>query len=156
EDIMDAETINFIIENLKKFNIGDRIVFELLESEGIENYEQILEFIEIVKSYGCKIAIDDFGSGYSNIDHIIRLNVDYLKIDGSLIRQIDQFKNNQIIVKNIVEFSRELNIKTISEFVHSEEIHKWVKYLNVDYEQGFFWGEPGADTSGTPDFYEKS
>lgn len=142
EDILDRDTVDFILDSLKKYGIGSRVVFEILESEGIENYDEVSEFIKKVKVQGCKVAIDDFGSGYSNFEHIMRLNVDYLKIDGSIIKKIDSEVRHQIIVKNIVEFSRELNIKTISEFVHSEDVHKWVKYLNTDFEQGYYWGEP--------------
>jgi diguanylate cyclase (GGDEF)-like protein len=142
EDILDRDTVDFILDSLKKFEIGKKVVFEILESEGIENYDEVSDFIKKVKAQGCKVAIDDFGSGYSNFEHIMRLNVDYLKIDGSIIKRIDSEVRHQIIVKNIVEFSRELRIKTISEFVHSEDIHKWVKYLNIDYEQGYYWGEP--------------
>ena len=105
-------------------------------------YEEVSQFIKRVKKKGCKIAIDDFGSGYSNFDHILRLNVDYIKIDSSLIENIDKDKNSQIIVETIVEFCNKLNIRTIAEKVHSKTIFEKVVDLGVCYSQGFYLGKP--------------
>nr|WP_297890535.1 EAL domain-containing protein [Sulfurihydrogenibium sp.] len=118
------------------------MTFEILESEGIENYEDVSGFIKEVKSYGSKIAIDDFGSGYSNFAHMLKLDVDYLKIDSSLIKNIHQDKNSQIIVQTIVGFAKKLGIKTIAEFVHNREVFEKVRELGVDYSQGYYIGEP--------------
>ena len=92
-----------------------------------------------------QIAIDDFGSGYSNFDHILRLNVDYLKLDASLIRNIDQDKNSQYVVETIVSFAQKLGIQTIAEFVHSQAVYEWVKSLDIDFSQGFFLCQPRID-----------
>lgn len=102
-------------------------------------------FIQRVRKLGCQIAIDDFGSGYSNFAHILRLNVDIIKIDASIIQNSDTDKNSQIIAKTIVEFSRKLGIKTVAEFVHSKEILETVKSFGVDYSQGYFIGEPSRE-----------
>jgi len=119
-----------------------RVIFELLESDGIANYTEVYSFIEKVKEYGCQIAIDDFGSGYSNFIHLLRLKVDIIKIDGSLIRDLDTDENAQMMVKTIVEFSNKLDILTVAEFVHSDSINKIVKELGVHYSQGYFIGYP--------------
>ncbi|HBD93631.1 MAG TPA: hypothetical protein DC057_05620 [Spirochaetia bacterium] len=91
------------------------------------------------------MAIDDFGSGYSNFDHIISLDVDYIKIDASMIKNIDKERESQIITKTIVNFSKELNMKTVSEYVHSLAVFNKVKELGVDFSQGYFFGEPTID-----------
>jgi EAL domain-containing protein (putative c-di-GMP-specific phosphodiesterase class I) len=95
-----------------------------------------------MKELGCRIAIDDFGSGYSNFEHILKLNIDYIKIDGTLIKNIDHDVNAQIVVKTIVDFAQRLNILTVSEFVHNEEVYKKVKDLSIDRTQGFFLAQP--------------
>jgi EAL domain-containing protein (putative c-di-GMP-specific phosphodiesterase class I) len=91
---------------------------------------------------GGKIAIDDFGSGYSNFDMLLKLKVDYLKIDGSLIKNLDKDRNSQIIVKTIVEFCRELGIKTIAEFVSSKDLFDECESFGIDYIQGYYIGMP--------------
>ncbi len=145
-DIIDEEINNFIIKTLKdNKNISPRIIFEILESEGIENYDKVKEFIKEVKDFGCKIAIDDFGSGYSNFDHLMKLDVDYIKLDACLIDNLANSENAQIITKTIVNFAKELKMKTISEFVHSEDIFKKCKELGVDYSQGYFIGKPSQN-----------
>ena len=91
---------------------------------------------------GCKIAIDDFGSGYSNFEYLIKLNADYIKIDGSLIKDILINKSNEEIVVTIVDFARRQGFKTIAEFVSSKEIFDKVKELGLDYAQGYYIHEP--------------
>ncbi len=142
-DILDEEINGFIMKELdRNKELAGRVVFEILESEGIENYKEVMIFIEEVKDLGCKIAIDDFGSGYSNFEHIMRLDVDYIKIDSSLIKNLPYDKNAQIITKTIVNFAKELKLKTISEFVHSREVYEKSVELGVDYSQGYYFGEP--------------
>ncbi len=145
-DIQNEETRHCIRSILlSNQETAKRAVFELLESDGIQNYDIIKAFIEEVKSYGCKVAIDDFGSGYSNFDHVMSLDVDVLKIDASMIKNIDTEKSSQIITRTIVNFTKELNIKTVSEFVHTPEVFKKVQEYGIDYSQGYLFGEPTPD-----------
>ena len=142
EDIMNEDTKEFIINMLNKYKIGDRVVFEIVESESIENFETISKFIVLVKALGCKIAIDDFGTGYSNFEYLVKLKADYIKIDGSLIKDIDKNRISEIVCKNIVNFARDLNMKTIAEFVENESIFNKVKELGIDYSQGYYFDKP--------------
>ena len=141
-DMEDGRSMQEIIAVLKKTNTAQRIVFEILESEGIENYEAISAFITQVKALGAKIAIDDFGTGYSNFEHILKLNVDYIKIDGSLIKDIINNSRNQIVIETIIGFAHKIGAQTIAEFVSDEMIFNRVKTLGVDYSQGYFTGKP--------------
>ncbi|MEY4504032.1 MAG: hypothetical protein RL154_324 [Pseudomonadota bacterium] len=141
-DIEDTQTVKDIIDIITQTNTANRIVFELLESERIQNYEAVAKFIADVKELGAKIAIDDFGTGYSNFEHILNLNVDYIKIDGSLIRGIANNYRHRIIVETIVDFAKKINAKTIAEYVSDEEIYNVVKALGVDYSQGYYTGKP--------------
>lgn len=142
DDILDPAIQTILYELLAEFPVSDRLIFELLEGEGIENYLEVSEFIARVKEYGCKIAIDDFGTGYSNFAHIMRLNVDFIKIDGSLIKQLDIDLSAQDIVRTIVEFAHRLNIKTVAEFVSTKDIYDECIELGIDYVQGYYLSEP--------------
>ena len=141
-DMTNIVTTTFIIEKLEEFNVGPWVIFEILESDGIENYDAVSKFIEKVKSYGAKIAIDDFGAGYSNFERLAELRVDFIKIDGSLIRNIDKNDEMKIIVRTIVSFAKELGIKTIAEYVHSQSVLECVKEIGIDCAQGFHIGKP--------------
>ena len=145
KDIKNQEVSSFIIEKIKEYNIASKLVFEIVESEGIDNFEEINSFIDKVKDLGCKIAIDDFGSGYSNFEYLIKLNADYIKIDGSLIKDILVNKNNQEIVITIIDFAKRQGFKTIAEFVSNKEIFDKVKELGIDYAQGYYISEPKSD-----------
>ena len=142
EDIKNKEVCDLIVEKLEQTSIGDRVVFEILESEGIENFDQVLEFINRVKDYGCKISIDDFGTGYSNFDYIMKLKVDYIKIDASMIKNLDSNKQSEMITKTIADFASKMGIKTVGEFVYSKAIFDKLKEAGVDYAQGYYFGEP--------------
>lgn len=141
-DIRDSHIVQEIIHTITKTNTASRIVFEILESEGIENYDDVVLFIDSVKKLGSKIAIDDFGTGYSNFENILKLNVDYIKIDGSLIQGIIENQRHNIVVDTIVTFAHKIGAKTIAEFVSSEEIYNEIKTLGIDYSQGYFTGKP--------------
>lgn len=142
EDMLDEEIVNYIKFNMKRYNVSKKIVFEILETEGIESYEEVSLFIEEMKSIGCRIAIDDFGSGYSNFAYLLQLNIDYIKIDGSLIKNLDNDLNAKMVVETIVSFAKKLNVIVIAEYVHNEAIHQKVKELNIDRSQGFHLSEP--------------
>jgi diguanylate cyclase (GGDEF)-like protein len=144
-DISDIGIHEFILQKLEHYNFGSRVVFEILETENIDNYENVSEFIKSVKYYGAKIAIDDFGSGFSNFQRISQLNVDYIKIDGSLIQNILSDKNSLTIVETIATFAKRLGVKTIAEFVDSQEIQDKVVALGIDYTQGYFISQPKPD-----------
>ncbi len=142
EDIKDQYTMDFIVNTMEKTNTAKQITFEIVESEGIESFTEVSNFIKKAKKLGCKIAIDDFGTGYSNFEYIIKLDVDYIKIDGSLIKNINTDNNLYLTVQTIVGFAKALKIKTVAEFVHNEEVLNCVKNLDIDYSQGFFIDEP--------------
>ena len=142
DDIMSSSIFNFILNTLKNSPAAFRVTFELLESEAIKDYKRVDRFVSEVSRYGAKIAIDDFGSGYSNFSYITKINTDYIKIDGSLIKNIDVDNAALIVVETIVNFAKKLKIKTIAEYVHSSVVMDKVKELGIDYSQGFYIDEP--------------
>lgn len=150
EDIEDPQFLDFIKEMLNKYKVANKVVFEILEDENIKNYQHLINFVDEIKELGCKVAIDDFGSGYSNFEHLLKMNVDYLKIDASLIKNIATDENSLKITKTIVEFAKNLNLKTIAEFVENEEIFNIIKDLGADFSQGYYFSAPIPE----PNLYE--
>lgn len=142
DDIKDRVTREFLIEEIALFPEPERLIFELLESEGIGSYEEVQHFFSELKHFGCKVAIDDFGSGYSNFEHLAKLNIDYIKIDGSLILGIEDTLISQVIVEMLSDFAAKMGIKTIAEFVCKESISLKVNAMGIDESQGFLYGEP--------------
>ena len=148
EDIADLPTRNYILDLLKSFPEPNRVIFEILETEEINEFELISEFIRDAKELGAKIAIDDFGSGYSNYNYVISMNIDFLKIDSSLIRNICIDENSKIVVQSIVWTAHKLGLKTIAEYVDSKEIVEEVKRIGIDFIQGYYVGKPMEHIEG--------
>jgi len=142
EDIEDKYFIHYVEDKLKKYKVAKQVTWEILEDEGIKDYNVLLDFIAKVKELGCKVSIDDFGSGYSNFEHLIKMNVDYLKIDASLIKNVAIDQNSYNVVKTVIDFAKNLNIKTISEYVENKDIFDITKKLGSTYSQGYYFSAP--------------
>ncbi|WP_321468161.1 EAL domain-containing protein [Halarcobacter sp.] len=140
-DILNPTMKNIIIDNIKNSNVGKYLTIEILESKKISNYYLVNDFINDLKAYDVKIAIDDFGSGFSNYEHILNINTDYIKLDGSLIKKIDVDVYYNLL-KSIVQFCKEQDIKVVAEFVSDLKIQRYVKSLDIDYSQGYYIGKP--------------
>ena len=142
EDMMSSDIFYFIIDVLKNSTASSRVTFEILESEAIKDFKRVDRFISEVRRYGASIAIDDFGSGYSNFSYLTKVEADFIKIDGSLIEDIDVNESSHIVVETIVNFAKRLGIKTVAEYVHSSVVMDKVKEIGIDYSQGFYIDEP--------------
>ena len=143
-DMSDGNVSSYVISKLNEYNVAKRVVFEILEDESIKNISRVGAFIRKVKKMGCQIAVDDFGTGYSNFSYLMELQPDYIKIDGSLIKNLDKDRNSLAIVTSIITFARKLGIKTVAEYVHSEAIFEICLDLGIDEFQGFYLGEPSS------------
>lgn len=142
QDILNAQIKEYIFEMIQSYDIGERVVFEIVESESIQNFQDVIAFINEVRRFGCKIAIDDFGTGYSNFEYLLKIKADYIKIDGSMIKNIDKDTDAQIVVATIVDFAKKMGVKTVAEFVENEAIYNKVVELGVDYSQGYYFCAP--------------
>lgn len=143
QDITDKNTLDYIYTTLAhNEEIASYITFEMLESDEIDSYEYIYEFIEKIKSYGCKLAIDDFGSGYSNFTQLFNMKPDIVKIDGSLIKDINTNQNSKNIVEAIINLSKKSGIQTVAEFIDNKEVELTVLNLGADLAQGFYYAKP--------------
>ncbi len=141
-DILNRSTIDYLLDIAKDNNIVSRLIIEIVETEDILAYEDILRVINQLKDVGYKISLDDFGSGYSNFAYLLRLDIDYLKLDANLIKNITTDRVSFEVVKLIVQFSKNMKIKTIAEFVENEDILKVLKYIGVKYGQGYYFSKP--------------
>ncbi|MFY4808488.1 EAL domain-containing response regulator [Aliarcobacter butzleri] len=143
-DISNKNTTKYIYDFLTAQSIEHTklLSFEILESEEIVDFEEVSKFISEVKKFECTVGIDDFGAGYSNFHLLSKLKISFIKIDGSLIQNIHNSKDLEIIVRTISNIAKEFNVKTVAEFVANEEIYNKVKELNIDYSQGFYFDKP--------------
>lgn len=142
-DIENDEVRTHIMKSLRdKPDVAKRMVFELLEDESFDSFEILKNFVKEVKHYGVQIAVDDFGSGYSNFTRLMDFEPDILKLDGSLIKNIntDEFSLN--IVSTMQSFAKKIGVKTVAEFVSSEELYKKIDELGIDYSQGYYFSAP--------------
>ncbi|ADU66600.1 diguanylate cyclase [Desulfurispirillum indicum S5] len=150
-DIVNEDIRQSIMDLLTPHNAA-RVIFEILESEGIDNYGEVSRFIQQVKELGCKVAIDDFGSGYSNFEHIMKLQVDYIKLDGSLVHGLRDDPRNLHIVESIVFFAGKVGIHIVAEFVSEQELVEIVRRLGIAYAQGYAIGRPEPELLLQPPF----
>jgi EAL domain-containing protein (putative c-di-GMP-specific phosphodiesterase class I)/GGDEF domain-containing protein len=141
-DIENKELTQGLLKRIEDANIGRQIGFEILESEEFKDFELLKIFIRDAKELGISISIDDFGSGYSNIANTIRLDIDYLKIDGSLITNVLHNPRYEQILKSIIKFAHDIGALTIAEFVENKEIAQKMVELEVDMIQGYYVGRP--------------
>lgn len=141
-DIEDEIFIETLYKRIENENIGDRLIVEITENEKILDYQKLKKSIEKFRKLGVKIAIDDFGSGYSNFNHILEMRPEYIKIDGTLVKDIDTNARSLILTKAIATFCRELGITVIAEYVHSKEVYDILKKFEIDEFQGFYFSEP--------------
>lgn len=143
DDIANEETTAFIYEILEQNKEYTKFLeFEILESEEISDFNEVSKFISEIKKFDCIVGVDDFGAGYSNFNLLTLLDIDFVKIDGSLIEKINTSKDLEIIVNTIANFSKEFKVKTVAEYVSNEDIYNKIKELNIDYCQGYYFDRP--------------
>lgn len=134
----DAETLDFIIDKFREFDISpEKIYFEITESAAIANMANAVEFINTLKQLGCSFALDDFGTGLSSFGYLRELPVDYIKIDGIFVKEIDKNPVDVAVVSSICDIGHAMNKKVIAEFVESDSILKKLAAIGVDYAQGY-------------------
>lgn len=142
QDILDLTVVRHLKKKLQKSSIAERAILEIVETEGFDNYDEVANFIKEMKEMGCKIAIDDFGSGHSNYERLLKLQVDYLKIDGSILKKLTSDEISQTIVETIVAVAKKLEVQTVAEFVYDKETAELATALGVDFLQGYYFSEP--------------
>lgn len=142
QDIYDRDMLKMIFTYLGQAPHPENFIFELVESEEVTDYQYIRQFATCIHEYGAQIAIDDFGSGFSNFLHIIRINADYLKIDGELIKEICHDENIQEFVEMIYGWCAQRGKEVVAEFVENKEIQGVLENIGIPYSQGYYFAKP--------------
>ena len=141
--LQDETFLNFIVRTLDLVPVpAEKICFEITETAAITNFASTMRFISTLKERGCRFSLDDFGAGLSCFKYLTRLPVDYLKIDGSFIRDITANPVSGAIVKSITEIGHIMNKKIIAEYVEDEETFEMLREMGVDFYQGFLLSKP--------------
>ncbi|MCF6147633.1 MAG: EAL domain-containing protein [Candidatus Kuenenia sp.] len=139
----DNELLPLIRKEIDKNSINPaQLIFEITETAIIENMVKAQHFITTLTSIGCHFALDDFGSGFSSFNYLKHLSVDYLKIDGSFVKNLPHNSVDQHLVKGMVEVARGLKKLTVAEFVETKQTFQLLKEIGVDYVQGYYLGKP--------------
>ncbi len=145
EDLASENMVNWIISRLEEYKIAEKVCFEVVETEAFSDLKILENFYRRIKDIGALLAIDDFGSGYSNYEYLATVKPDIVKIDGSLISKISSSKEVEKLVRHIVTFCKDLQIKTVAEFISSKELYEKAKEIGIDYGQGYYFGKPSPE-----------
>jgi diguanylate cyclase (GGDEF)-like protein/PAS domain S-box-containing protein len=136
--LSDREFPTFVAERIAKYNIDpDRLIFEITESCMISQLNLAIAFVEKMHSLNASLALDDFGSGLSSFAYLKQFKVDYLKIDGQFVKNLDNDRSDQAVVESMIQLANAYGLKTVAEYVCNDEIYEIVKKLGVNYVQGY-------------------
>jgi EAL domain-containing protein (putative c-di-GMP-specific phosphodiesterase class I) len=143
DDLAEEYLVDYLKEQTSKYNVNpNRVILEILEGVSAGGKDSHLSQLIELKKQGFKIAIDDFGAEYSNFERILDLDVDFIKIDAKYIKNIHKDKRSYEIVKAISFFAKNVNISSVAEFVHNEDVQKIVKELDINFSQGYLFSQP--------------
>lgn len=141
-DFTNEATMSCLFEELLKCKAPQNLTLEILESENIQDYGIIKEKILQIKKFGCQISIDDFGAGHSNYYRLSQLDVDYIKIDGNIIKNLDKDTFSMQVIQSIVDFAKKSEYPVVAEYVHSEKILDIIRECGIEYAQGYYFAQP--------------
>lgn len=145
QDIINESILSILKRYAQTDNISNRLGLEIVETEDIINCSDATTNLLMLKNSGYKIFIDDFGSGYSNFIYLTQIKTNYIKIDGEIVKNMLDDRISYLLVKSIIQFAKEAHIKVVAEYVWDEEVYEAVKYLGVDYVQGYYLDEPSPE-----------
>ena len=126
-------------------DVADRLIVELTETAALHHFEENARFISQLREMGVKVAIDDFGAGYTSFRNLQLLHVDVVKIDGSYIKDLSASPENQVFVRTLVGLAKNFNMRVVAEWVSNDADAFLLQSFGVDYFQGFHFGEPVID-----------
>ncbi len=142
QDIMDPKMTDMIYDYMRRSKYPEQYIFEVVESEDINDYDALGAFAENIHAFGGKLALDDFGSGFSNLIHVLRLDMDYLKVDGGIVKKICEDADCRQLLEMVSAFCKMRDKKVIAEFVENRDIYNLLCTYQVDYSQGYLFSRP--------------
>ncbi len=144
QSINDPTFLDYVLKEIKSTDVHPQMLcFEITEQVAVEEISVINKFISSLKALGCTFSLDDFGTGVSSYSYLRSLNVDYLKIDGSFVKNIADDEISKTMVQSINQIGHTMKIKVIAEYVENEQIIKLLREMGVDYGQGYAIARPG-------------
>jgi len=126
-------------------DIAKRLIVEITETAALQDIDETSRFVSTLRALGCKVALDDFGSGFTTFHHLKALTVDVVKIDGSFIRNITADTENQIFIHNLLALGRALDVSTVAECVETSADAEYLRGIGIDLLQGYYFGRPEID-----------
>jgi diguanylate cyclase (GGDEF)-like protein/PAS domain S-box-containing protein len=145
KELNDTEYLYFLQSKIYETGVDpERIIFEVTETASIRDLDVAIKFLRSLKAIGCQISLDDFGIGFTSFLYLKEMQVDYVKIAGPFIKNLDKNLNDQLFVRAINDVAKGMGIKVIAEFVENETAVGILRDIGVDYAQGYFIGEPGV------------
>lgn len=147
--LSDEKFLDFAVERIRRSKVAttSALCFEINENAAIADLRRVRQFIAALKELGCCFALDDFGAGFSSFGYLKSLDVDFLKIDGRLVRGMLENPVDQAMVESIHRIGHVMGLKTIAEWVETRELAQDLEAMGIEYGQGYFWGEPRPLTS---------
>jgi EAL domain-containing protein (putative c-di-GMP-specific phosphodiesterase class I) len=125
-----------------KPHIAARLVIEITETAALRDLEESARFVRTLHDLGCRVALDDFGAGFTSLRHLQTLGIDTVKIDGSFVRNLADRPDNQNFLRHVLGLVRELGLKTVAECVETEQEAAMLRQQGVDFLQGYYFGKP--------------
>ncbi len=141
EDILNSDTVSYLIDESRSKDVTNRMIVEIIETEELKDLDRVISVLNQIKSEGIRIAVDDFGSGYSNFDYLIKINPAYVKIDQTIIQRVMTDERAKELLKSIVLFAKNSGIQTVAEFIDSVELEDEMRRIGIDYVQGWLIGK---------------
>ncbi len=141
-DIESVEFANWLLEKLKAHPTPNKVIVEFVETENYNMHNRLFEYLQEVRKIGCKIAVDDFGSGYATYNSIISLKPDIIKIDGNIIKTLATSKDSIIVLNSIKYMAELIGAQLVAEFVENEDIQNILAQRGVEYSQGYHFAKP--------------
>lgn len=129
-------------------DVAPRLILEITETVALDDIADSSRFVRSVTEFGCRVALDDFGAGYTSFRHLRGLNVDLVKIDGSYVRDLVNNQDNQLFVRTLISLAKGIGLKTVAEWVETEDEAEMLRREGVDYLQGWHCGKPRIGSPG--------
>ena len=141
--LADTTLMDYILAMIDKHEVAaSYFCFEVTETSAIQNFARATVFVDRLKAEGATFALDDFGNGFSSFAYLKRLSVDYLKIDGSFVKDIEEDPIDRAMVESVNNIGHTMGMETIAEYVHTPRIREMLTDMGVDYGQGFAISKP--------------
>lgn len=142
------EVIEIIGQNRE---LAPRLTVEITETVALQEIQNLSRFLKSLRSLGCRIAIDDFGAGYTSYRNLQSLDVDVVKIDGSFVKGVTECEDSQFFVRALVDLAQKFSLETVAEWVETREEVEFLEALGVEYLQGFYLGKPAPQPVWPPE-----